>query len=62
MDRVMMFSDFLGYGNHVGLMSEEISSGGEGLGVSVIPLPCVRVFLLMISILRIPHKLSLTLL
>jgi hypothetical protein len=29
-----MFMDFLGYGNHVALYSEEISSGGEGLGVS----------------------------
>lgn len=27
-----MFEDFLGYGNHVGLFSEEISMGGEGLG------------------------------
>jgi hypothetical protein len=26
--------DFLGYGNHVSLYSEEISRGGEGLGVS----------------------------
>jgi hypothetical protein len=29
-----MFMDFLGYGNHVSLYSEEISRGGEGLGVS----------------------------
>ncbi len=29
-----MFMDFLGYGNHVALYSEEISRGGEGLGVS----------------------------
>jgi len=29
---VHMFMDFLGYGNHVGLYSEEISRGGEGLG------------------------------
>jgi hypothetical protein len=29
-----MFMDFLGYGNHVSLFSEEISAGGEGLGVS----------------------------
>jgi hypothetical protein len=28
-----MFMDFLGYGNHVELYSEEISRGGEGLGV-----------------------------
>lgn len=28
-----MFMDFLGYGNHVELYSEEISAGGEGLGV-----------------------------
>ena len=34
MDRVTMFMDFLGYGNHVELYSEEISRGGEGLGVS----------------------------
>lgn len=27
-----MFIEFLGYGNHVGLFSEEISPGGEGLG------------------------------
>ncbi|GFZ46845.1 Uncharacterized protein JCM24511_04065 [Saitozyma sp. JCM 24511] len=27
-----MFMDFLGYGNHVELYSEEISRGGEGLG------------------------------
>ncbi|CDZ97235.1 glycoside hydrolase family 15 protein [Phaffia rhodozyma] len=27
-----MFEDLLGYGNHVGLFSEEISRGGEGLG------------------------------
>lgn len=33
MIRVNMFMDFLGYGNHVELYSEEISSGGEGLGV-----------------------------
>jgi hypothetical protein len=32
--RVNMFMDFLGYGNHVELYSEEISPGGEGLGVS----------------------------
>jgi len=31
---VNMFMDFLGYGNHVSLYSEEISRGGEGLGVS----------------------------
>lgn len=30
-----MFMDFLGYGNHVELYSEEISRGGEGLGVSL---------------------------
>ena len=30
-----MFMDFLGYGNHVELYSEEISRGGEGLGVSI---------------------------
>ena len=30
--RVNMFMDFLGYGNHVELYSEEISRGGEGLG------------------------------
>ncbi|WVR06789.1 hypothetical protein IAU60_003824 [Kwoniella sp. DSM 27419] len=29
---VNMFIDFLGYGNHVELYSEEISPGGEGLG------------------------------
>ncbi|KAK1924009.1 Six-hairpin glycosidase-like protein [Papiliotrema laurentii] len=29
---VTMFMDFLGYGNHVELYSEEISRGGEGLG------------------------------
>lgn len=29
---VNMFMDFLGYGNHVELYSEEISPGGEGLG------------------------------
>lgn len=29
---VVMFSEFLGYGNHVELFSEEISAGGEGLG------------------------------
>ncbi|KAK4686635.1 hypothetical protein P7C73_g3488, partial [Tremellales sp. Uapishka_1] len=29
---VVMFMDFLGYGNHVALYSEEISPGGEGLG------------------------------
>lgn len=28
-----MFMDFLGYGNHVELYSEEISPGGEGSGV-----------------------------
>ncbi len=33
-DSVNMFMDFLGYGNHVELYSEEISRGGEGLGVS----------------------------
>jgi len=27
-----MFIDFLGYGNHCSLFSEEISPGGEGLG------------------------------
>lgn len=27
-----MLTDFLGYGNHVGLFSEEISVSGEGLG------------------------------
>lgn len=27
-----MFIEFLGYGNHVGMFSEEISTGGEGLG------------------------------
>lgn len=32
-----MFMDFLGYGNHVELYSEEISRGGEGLGVSCPP-------------------------
>jgi hypothetical protein len=35
MGRVLMFMDFLGYGNHVALYSEEISRGGEGLGVSL---------------------------
>lgn len=30
--RVTMFIEFLGYGNHVHLYSEEISAGGEGLG------------------------------
>lgn len=29
---VTMFIEFLGYGNHVELFSEEISPGGEGLG------------------------------
>lgn len=28
----MMFEDFIGYGNHVALYSEEISRGGEGIG------------------------------
>lgn len=28
-----MFIDFFGYGNYVELYSEEISFGGEGLGV-----------------------------
>lgn len=37
MSSVNMFMDFLGYGNHVALYSEEISRGGEGLGVSLIP-------------------------
>ena len=32
--RTNMFIDFLDYGNHVNLYSEEISRGGEGLGVS----------------------------
>ncbi|QRV88800.1 glycoside hydrolase family 15 protein [Ceratobasidium sp. AG-Ba] len=32
---VSMFEDFLGYGNHCGLWSEEISSAGEGLGNAV---------------------------
>lgn len=31
--------DFLGYGNHVALYSEEISRGGEGLGVSDSSIP-----------------------
>lgn len=31
---VNMFMDFLNYANHAGLFSEEISRGGEGLGVS----------------------------
>ncbi|CAE6538752.1 unnamed protein product [Rhizoctonia solani] len=32
---VGMFEDFLGYGNHCGLWSEEISAAGEGLGNAV---------------------------
>lgn len=36
-----MFMDFLGYGNHVELYSEEISRGGEGLGVSGVGLFCI---------------------
>ncbi|GAB1518340.1 hypothetical protein RhiTH_001399 [Rhizoctonia solani] len=32
---VSMFEDFLGYGNHCGLWSEEISAAGEGLGNAV---------------------------
>lgn len=32
---VSMFEDFLGYGNHCGLWSEEISPAGEGLGNAV---------------------------
>lgn len=32
---VTMFEDFLGYGNHCGLWSEEISPAGEGLGNAV---------------------------
>ncbi|CAE7222876.1 unnamed protein product [Rhizoctonia solani] len=32
---VNMFEDFLGYGNHCGLWSEEISAAGEGLGNAV---------------------------
>ncbi|KDN47658.1 hypothetical protein RSAG8_03448, partial [Rhizoctonia solani AG-8 WAC10335] len=32
---VTMFEDFLGYGNHCGLWSEEISAAGEGLGNAV---------------------------
>ncbi|CAE6406086.1 unnamed protein product [Rhizoctonia solani] len=32
---VAMFEDFLGYGNHCGLWSEEISAAGEGLGNAV---------------------------
>jgi hypothetical protein len=31
-----MFMDFLNYANHAGLFSEEISRGGEGLGVSAV--------------------------
>ena len=30
-----MSQDFLGYGNHCGLFSEEISAAGEGLGNAV---------------------------
>ena len=36
---VTMFEDFLGYGNHVGLYSEEISRAGEGLGQFTRSLP-----------------------
>ncbi|KAG8902035.1 hypothetical protein FRB99_004859 [Tulasnella sp. 403] len=32
---VSMFEDFLGFGNHCGLFSEEISAAGEGLGNAV---------------------------
>jgi len=32
---VAMFEDFLGFGNHCGLFSEEISAAGEGLGNAV---------------------------
>lgn len=32
---VQIFEEFLDYGNHVGLFSEEISSAGEGLGNAV---------------------------
>jgi len=32
---VAIFEDFLGYGNHCGLFSEEISAAGEGLGNAV---------------------------
>jgi GH15 family glucan-1,4-alpha-glucosidase len=32
---VAMFEDFLGYGNHCGLFTEEISPAGEGLGNAV---------------------------
>ena len=32
-DKVDLFRSFLGYGKHVALYSEEISRGGEGLGV-----------------------------
>jgi hypothetical protein len=43
---VTMFMDFLGYGNHVELYSEEISPGGEGLGVSDnLPISGVRCML-----------------
>ena len=35
-DRVNMFMDFLNYANHAKLFSEEISRGGEGLGVSAV--------------------------
>jgi hypothetical protein len=31
-----MFMDFLNYANHAGLFSEEISRGGEGLGVGCV--------------------------
>jgi hypothetical protein len=41
-----MFMDFLGYGNHVELYSEEISRGGEGLGVSYPPVAPQRVALI----------------
>ena len=29
---VMILEDFIGYSNHLGLLSEEISKGGEPLG------------------------------
>ncbi|CCA77241.1 hypothetical protein PIIN_11224 [Serendipita indica DSM 11827] len=32
---VRMFEDFIGYSNHVGLFTEEVSVAGEGLGNAV---------------------------
>lgn len=31
-EAMAMLEDYLGYGNHLGLFSEEISKGGEALG------------------------------